>query len=705
MAVVRVRILAVNDGSVKSTILDYVSAVQKADKAIERSARETATRKTRTIQGGYRQSAHEEEKLTATVAREEQKRTRERERSLKYVAKVKDRFFADQQKQEEKAGRETALRGQRVFRETVSSVSKLGRQAIGLMGDALTGAGVDFGLGSNIRKNIDIDKVTRKVANVSAQSQNRAVTDADNQRVGALIRGTGDSGKIEYGEIASGLDEFVKVSSDLGTAEKVFASIADITQATGGDFTLLAKMAGEFNSKLSEGPDKAANLLKLVNSFAIMSSRGAIELEDTAQYANILAGAAGKIEGSEIDNLLQMGALAQMSRAENKGTPAEASRSAASLIRDVTKKANLERLTEAGIDVYGNKEHTTLKSPEKLITSILEKTKGDIGALSELLPNEMSRAAVEALSKTYLREGSKGIHERFASYTKAADPNILKASAANAKAGDAAKIAETNNKLADAFLRLLPAVEAMLPAITTAADFLSNHLGTAIMLAIVGSLAKAAIGEAIKNAIFGGSGGGGGVGGAGGKAVPAIAAGVTAFAATTELLNAAEKAGETRANNASSLSAQTNTSMVDVEQGKMTSFPKLLQNIADMEAAFYNPKDTDSIDNRQAWQAQMNDAKALRNRVIEQNADLLPGWARPQSDAASPARSDGDTSLRAPDAATAFAAQVQEGNAQFLAGLAQVQAALGGTLSVNVVNMPAGGSPFSGPNQNGTTRQ
>lgn len=712
MAVVRVRILAVNDGSVKSAILDYVGMVQKADKAIERSAKESSARRTRTVQGGYRQSAHEEEKLTATIEREERKRVREREKSLSYVAKVKDRYFADQQKQEEKASRDSGARGQRIVRETVGNVAKLGRQAIGLMGEALTGAGVDFGLASNIRKNVDLDKTVRKLANVSAQSQGRAVTDADNQRVTSLIKGTGNSGKIEYGDVAGGLDEFMKVSSDLGTAEKVFAGIADITQATGGDFVLLAKMAGEFNSKLAEGPEKAGNLMKLVESFAIMSSRGAIELEDTAQYANILAGAAGKIEGSEIDNLLQMGALAQISRAENKGTPAEASRSAASLIRDVTKKANLDRLTESGIDIFGDAKHTTLKSPEKLITSILEKTGGDIGKLSELLPNEMSRAAVEALSKTYLREGSAGIHKRFASYTAASDPNILRASAANAKGGDAAKIADVNNKLADAFMRLLPAVEAMLPAITKAADFLSNNLGTAVTLAIVGSLAKAAIGEAIKSAIFGGGGGGGGgVPGAGGVPTTGskVAAGAAAFAggygATKALLGEFDKAGEHGNNKIANLESQLATNMIQVEKGNMEHFGPFLQNLNELEKYSKMSGPNNPVDNPEGLRAEVAGARDLRNKVIARNADLLPEWARPSDSENLPARAGGDMSLRGPDAAAEVTAKMAEANAQLQAGLAQVQATLGGTLSVNVVNMPAGGGPFGGPNTAGTTRE
>jgi hypothetical protein len=468
--------------------------------------------------------------------RESQRAANEKRRIADAEVRAAIRAANTIERAEEQASKRKERERGRAGRERYGTLSRVGgaigsaaRTGIDMGRNVLSGMGLDLDVGSHLKKAVDVDKTTRAIANSTALSQNRAVTQADNEAVSGVIHKTGDSAKIDYGEVAGGLDEFVKRSADFKLAKQIFGELGEIAQATGTDFGALAGAAGEIATKLPDTEHKAKDLLDTITAFAGAGAKGSIELSDMAEFLNVLAGGAMKVAGSRVEALEQMNAVAQVARQGGKIDPAEATRSANALMRDLTKGANLKRFEKAGIDPFSDKSHTELKSPKEMIKTFMRETGGDLGKLAKLLPNEMSRAAVEAFGDIYKTKGEKGIDEKFAELTSGLTPEAMKGAASNAKGGDAAKIVEANNKISMSMARLVPEIEKLIPAVTKGAEFLSSNLGTVVTLAIAGSLAKAALGDVVKNALtnaFGGGGKGGVPGAPGGGAMGTLAGGL-----------------------------------------------------------------------------------------------------------------------------------------------------------------------------------
>lgn len=522
------------EAAAQARIFSKRASEETAQAARAASERERITR--REFDGRLREAtraSNERRRLAAAEERAILRDVANIERSEQRAAQRKER--------EQKSAHEKTVRGRRELVGRVSgAVGSIARAGVEFGREGLSGMGVDLGLGSQLGKAVNVDKVTRAIANSTALSQNRAVTQADNEAVSGVIHRTGDSAKIDYGEVAGGLDEFVKRSADFKLAKQIFGELGDIAQATGTDFGALAGAAGEIATKLPDTEHKAKDLLDTITAFAGAGAKGSIELSDMAEFLNVLAGGAMKVAGSRVEALEQMNAVAQVARQGGKIDPAEATRSANALMRDLTKGANLKRFEKAGIDPFSDKSHTELKSPKEMIKTFMRETGGDLGKLAKLLPNEMSRAAVEAFGDIYKTKGEKGIDEKFAELTSGLTPEAMKGAASNAKGGDAAKITEANNKISMSMAKLVPEIEKLIPAVTKGAEFLSNNLGTVVTLAITGSLAKAALGDVVKNALA--SAFGGGKGGVGGGGMGALAAGglILSVAAVTVMAGMAQ---------------------------------------------------------------------------------------------------------------------------------------------------------------------
>lgn len=540
------------EAAAQARIFSKRASEETAQAARAASERERITR--REFDGRLREAtraSNERRRLAAAEERAILRDVANIERSEQRAAQRKER--------EQKSAHEKTVRGRRELVGRVSgAVGSIARAGVEFGREGLSGMGVDLGLGSQLGKAVNVDKVTRAIANSTALSQNRAVTQADNEAVSGVIHRTGDSAKIDYGEVAGGLDEFVKRSADFKLAKQIFGELGDIAQATGTDFGALAGAAGEIATKLPDTEHKAKDLLDTITAFAGAGAKGSIELSDMAEFLNVLAGGAMKVAGSRVEALEQMNAVAQVARQGGKIDPAEATRSANALMRDLTKGANLKRFEKAGIDPFSDKSHTELKSPKEMIKTFMRETGGDLGKLAKLLPNEMSRAAVEAFGDIYKTKGEKGIDEKFAELTSGLTPEAMKGAASNAKGGDAAKITEANNKISMSMAKLVPEIEKLIPAVTKGAEFLSNNLGTVVTLAITGSLAKAALGDVVKNALanaLGGGGKGGVPGAPGGGGQMGTLAGGLAIAAGLYVVGRAlidsdlgqlNKAGDTR---------------------------------------------------------------------------------------------------------------------------------------------------------------
>lgn len=548
---------------------DQARAATKAQADIRRLAEKAERESTKIAQ---REAAQKDRLRQAETRRDRQsfdQRLRESKRAKEREEREILRDVRNSEKAQARQGARDAAggiksRGERikdVARGSMQNMAAAGGAAADLGKSGFRAAGVNFDVGTLMQRGIDLESSATATTISAATAKGKIATPGDIGGTVGAIKNAGHASSQDYGELAAGLSDFVSKSGDLETGKKTLADLGLIARATGADVGDLVSAAGDVSKTLADTPDKAERLLAIMRLVAKQGALGSVEIKDLAKYMGNITASAFMFEGGVDKNIGILGGLAQVAMKGGATTAAEGTRSANSFSRDITKEAALKRFEGAGIDVWADKDHKKLKSPEKIITQFMEKTGGSLDDLASLFQNEMSRKVLKGYSQIYDEAGGgeagiAAIKAKFAQMSQGMTAEEVRASANVSMGGKAAQAQEFQNKLADLGMqladKLLPALMKLTPTILALADafvsvttWAAENPGKAIVGAIIGSIGKAMIGNAVGGMLTQGATGlaGGAMTGVAGSAAGAVSGGAAAMTAALGPLGAALAAG------------------------------------------------------------------------------------------------------------------------------------------------------------------
>ena len=199
-----IRISAVLDRSTSAAASDFVQQWDRAGKASSRHATDSlklANRVAADQAKGAKYVADIKDRFFASEQRAEEKKIREQvtaqEKATRYVAGIKERYFREQQRNEERAEAQAAQRAKRALDErraqvrqiasdSISNVAAVANKAMGIGKEIAGGLGVNFSVGSGISKAVQLQKMA--VAIVNAGNRGASGEDRNGQVLAQIGR-------------------------------------------------------------------------------------------------------------------------------------------------------------------------------------------------------------------------------------------------------------------------------------------------------------------------------------------------------------------------------------------------------------------------------------------------------------------------------------------------------------------------------------
>jgi hypothetical protein len=293
-------------------------------------------------------------------------------------------------------------------------VSGAVRRGVGIASDVARGAGVDFSLSSGIHKRVAQQAAIVDLVNAGyiEGAKGPAGTRASEAGVAADINRVGGKFGVKQETLTSGLQTFVGKTGELQTGRDMLEMLAATAKATGADFDDVAGAAAAIANKLGDVPDKAKAVNSVMMALAGQGKVGAVEIKDLATQMEKLTSMSTKFAGNKEmmklvgsesgANIAMLGVFAQAARRTEKGTAAQATQASMAFIRDLTGDSVGKRLAIAHISRFTDSTHQKLRDPQEIIKDILSYTKGDVGKLSHVMPNQNSRAVVNSFVDPYM---------------------------------------------------------------------------------------------------------------------------------------------------------------------------------------------------------------------------------------------------------------------------------------------------------------
>lgn len=495
-----------------------------------------------------KEKAHRDEvRLFDQKFRARQASMKAEEREILRTAATAERVEARKQNQQNNRDRHQQNRTesgrQRMAMDFGGSVTRsLGGAARGSMSVAsefARGAGVDTSLANTFGRGNRLQSMAVDLSNQGLNTAGGKGRESP-QKVEARIREVADATGMDRETVAAGIGNQVGKTGNLQTALAGAMDLAKMSKATGSSFADMADAAGDVGNALGEAGDmgnadkKAQRISDIMRTFSFQGKMGAVEIKNMASQMAKLGSAAGQFEGDAGDNMVKLGALMQLARAEGGASSATQAATAISGMTNTFKTpARVAAFKKQGIDVFN--EQGQIKDPVELMKQAFTKTRqGDPTDLKKMFYNVIGAKPVESLSMTYRKAyqaagGSKNdkaadkaglaaVDAKMAKFNPTTDKarkqiagdmdsafaatmgtNESKAQQAQNRLDDIAK--GLTEKLIPAFERGAPALEKFVSAVADGAAWAVDNPGRAITLAIVGSIGKAGLEMVLKASI------------------------------------------------------------------------------------------------------------------------------------------------------------------------------------------------------------
>jgi hypothetical protein len=389
---IRIRVGASVDRNIGTAFRPIVDAARVARQAVEDEMARAwaAVRGEGSAVGGgagrggpYRSVVREAEKAAnqiveterrkqARIAAEEARAMRRRETAERHVARIKDRYFAEQQRQGERAEKLAAQeaaasrkaaggRMRAIGSGSLETMGKIGRGALGVAGTVARGAGVQTDLAAYVGQAVELETRATELSNAAYDEQRDKGKRLDPSQLVRLGRQVGQQAAFDPARVLEGLQSFVGKTGDLATGQAALPGLAKLARATGTSLEDMIGSAGEASKALGEvGPGKAFETAEekgkaLVNVLRLIAGQGkvgAVELKDLAKYGGRLSAASTAFGGNAAQNLGDMGALAQLAVAKGgAASAAEAATSVAGFANTLKTPARVKEFKAHGVDI------------------------------------------------------------------------------------------------------------------------------------------------------------------------------------------------------------------------------------------------------------------------------------------------------------------------------------------------------------------
>lgn len=533
-----IRISAVLDRSTSAAASDFVQQWEKAGKASNRQASEGARAQQRAAAEQARAVQHVagiKDRFFASEQRAEEKKIREQvtaqEKATRYVAGIKERYFREQQRNEERAEQQAAQRAKRALDErraqvrqiasdSMSNVAAVANKAMGIGKEIAGGLGVNFSVGSGISKAVQLQKMAVAIVNAG----NRGATGEDrNGQVLALqeqARAIGNKYAFDPTKMLGGYAQFQAKTGDTATASAGLDRFAKLAKGMNVELDDMISMAGEVSSKLEDaftpGEKRAQKVYEVLKRMTFQGQDFAIEIADLAKETARIGGGAGFFKGDIGDTIVKLSGLAQLARQSGGATSAaDASRAVAAFVTTLKTPARRKALDDNGVE-YKAADGSFL-DPMTIIKNAIKATGGDTEKMNAMFKSSLGTKTVDPLLNAY-RSGGGGdtgmaaVDKVIAKLSGTVSEGVIDENVNRAMGTMESKAQLFQNKidtiaasLADrvlpAFERLAPTVEKAVKAFADVVAWASENPGRAITMAIVGSIAKASLGPMISKGI------------------------------------------------------------------------------------------------------------------------------------------------------------------------------------------------------------
>jgi hypothetical protein len=567
---IRIRVGATVDRNVGNAFRPIVDAARVARQAVEDEMERAwaAVNGKGAVKGGgqgpYRsvvraaetaanQIVETERRKQTRIASEEARATRRREAAERHVARIRDRYFTEQQRQGERAdklaadnaGKERRAGGGRlraIGSGSVETLGKIGRGALGVTGSIARGAGVQTDLGAYVGQAVELETRAAELSAAAYDEKRDKGKRVDPKGLVRLGRDVGREAAFDPAKVLEGLQAFVGKTGDLATGQAALPGLAKLARATGTSLEDMVGAAGEASKSLGDvGPGKefetAAEKGKaLVNVLRLMAGQGkvgAAELKDMAKYGGRLAAASQAFGGDAAQNLGDMGALAQLAIARGgAASAAEAATSVAGFANTLKTPARVKEFKAHGVDIMD--KGGGFKSARNILKDSAAASVERGGAeapleFKKMFANVKGAQAADPAFQAYVKAfrqnigvtkdktkadqaGRAAVDELFDNFGKAISATEEKESFDRSMKTGAAQVQLFNNKLGEIggqiAEKVLPELSKAGPTIVRVVEafakmiaFAAENPGMAIVAAITASIGKAAIGAAVGGAV------------------------------------------------------------------------------------------------------------------------------------------------------------------------------------------------------------
>lgn len=327
----------------------------------------------------------------AAVRATERRKTSEREKAERHVAAIRDRYFAAEQRRQE---REVALERKKSA-QTIAVAKQRAREMGGVV-KSVIGSGVALSIGAIGMATRDAFRLSELANRISISSRGAGEQAVDPRTLRKEFEATAKATPgVTAESIAEAVQGFVGKTGRLDIARQQQGTFATVASATGADVQDIANAAADLFQKFDV--TSVNDMREALSALAFQGKAGAFELKDAAsQFGRLSAAAAGFNVGKGQNAVRTLGGLTQIARSAT-GSPEQAATAVEALFRQLRSEAvNIEKKT--GVKVFKDKGKTQTEDITKLLPAIIAGAKGNQVALQDIFKDEGGRAVAPMIA-------------------------------------------------------------------------------------------------------------------------------------------------------------------------------------------------------------------------------------------------------------------------------------------------------------------
>lgn len=387
-------------------------SIVAAFKGISRAAEDSAVRVQRAQSrsmpggggvggGGSRSRGNDVAKLAERVARDQEKAAQREVRAVEAAERAKTRAVE----------REAAVRARIYAREAevqahntrqrVQNVAKMAGSGIGTVAK-IAGGGLVGGaavLGAAAKEAMALDTIANQLARNARMSGGAGSAKVDQAAIRQQLIQTAVANKgIKSEDLGAAMVAYQGKTGEIASAsmQDMFAKSMLAGDISGED---IAAVAANLRDKLGIKSEK--DMGDAIATLMSQGAQGTFEMKDMAAlFERIGAAAQGVGYGQGVGGVRKLGGLMQVIRGAT-GSREQAATGVENLFSALVAHQKQIGAGPTGTQVFADKAHTRLRDVTDIVTDIIVKKKGDIGAIQATVGDKQAYQAMQPLVSAY----------------------------------------------------------------------------------------------------------------------------------------------------------------------------------------------------------------------------------------------------------------------------------------------------------------